>query len=102
MANDGTAVTWGDGAAVVFTTQTNALYNNESIHLPWFSMAPYIGTNGPGQSYETGVSSETSISYFPTEQFGIASATTLMSIQAADDFMLIYPVPFFSMLFRPY
>jgi len=101
LANDGAAVTWGDGAAIVFTTQTNALYNNESVHIPWFSMSPYIATNGPGQVWETGVSSETSISYAPVEQFGIASATTLMSIQAADDFMLIYPVPFFPCYFSP-
>jgi len=101
LSNDNTVVTWGDGAVPFFTTQTNALYNNESVHIPWYNYVPYFPTNGPGQVYDAGATGETFANYQPLDQFGVSNAQTLLSIQAADDFMLIYPVPFFPCYFAP-
>jgi len=101
LQNDATATTWGDGAVPFFTSATNQLYNNEAMHIPWYSMTPFYPTLGPGQAYDSGYTGDSFVSYFPTDQFGLTSSTTQVSIQAADDFMLIYPVPFFPCYFSP-
>jgi len=101
LQNDQTIVTYGDGVAPFFTTSSNLLYNNESIHIPWYNITPFYPTLGPGQSYDSGYQGDSFVSYYPADQFGISLSQTQMSLQAADDFMLIYPVPFFPCYFSP-
>lgn len=104
LANDGVSVTFGDGAAAMFTTATNALYNQESVSIPYYSQIPYQPNRlAPGAfgTFAAAIFSDSLYSYNLSEQFGVPNSQTNLSLQAGDDFMLMYPVPFFPVYFSP-
>lgn len=103
LNNDSSIITFGDGGATMFVDETNSLYNDETISIPYYSIIPYQPILSPAQSntYSPQINQDLYGTYLPTDYYGIADSQANMSIQAGDDFMCLYPVPFFPLYFSP-
>lgn len=99
MTNDATNVTHGDGVGVFFAPGTNALLYNESVLVPYLNTVPWVPmVHAPGQVFDASVPNNVQ------DVFGYVAllvTTGSFTVAAGDDFMLMYPVPFFSSAFAP-
>lgn len=102
IKNDGVYITPGDGAATIFTSTTNSIYNNERVHIHWASELPFtVNKYAPGQSFFTAAYQDVLSPCTPVDLWGIPLTTQALAIAGADDFTLMYPVPFFPVDFAP-
>jgi len=102
MVNDGTHVTYGDGVAHFFTSTTNAYYSQEKIHIHWASELPYMPnlySPGQGTSFDLYTFEDETYDSYPVDVTGIPNTVGSMNISGADDFMMMYPIPFFPRAF---
>jgi len=99
MFNDGVNVTHGDGSAVFFAPGTNILYYNESVLVPYQNTVPWVPmVHAPGQIFDGSVPNTVQD---VTGYVALLVAAGSFAVAAGDDFMLMYPVPFFPGAFAP-
>lgn len=96
----------GDGAGYMFiTTGTNAnLCHLESVNVPYYNPTPFNTTWTGSQNVTVSYSASVEVPVIhPVDIVPdvITNTTTRLSIEAGDDFMLLYPVPFFPLELYP-
>ncbi len=95
--------THGDGVASMYTAATNSLANIEKVHVHWMCQVPYtvMAYTNNYYDFESYNDLDTGSLLYPSEITGVPNSTPSFTINGADDYMLIYPVPFFSAMFAP-
>jgi hypothetical protein len=91
---------FGDGQAFFSYSPTpNYLLHNESVNVPWYAQIPYFPTQLGSQLLPSNYIQTAAGTLQPTDLFALAAVP--FAICGGDDLMLLYPVPFFPLVYYP-